>query len=73
MDPRFASRLIAARGDLADKALIGKVAADRFVVPEVMTVTAPVLDLFSKPDATSLASQLLMGADFKVLETNSPT
>lgn len=73
MKARFASRLIAARGDIADQALKGKVEAAKFVEPETMAVRVPVLDLFSKPDATALASQLIMGAPYAVLEQNTET
>lgn len=73
MEARFASRLIAARGDIADRALVGTVTAERFVDPDLMAVSVPVVDLFSKPDSTALASQLLMGAPFAVLEQNIET
>ena len=73
VDQRFASRLIAARGDIADQALMGKVEADWFVEPEIQAVTVPVLDLFAKPDDTEIASQLLLGEAFGVLERDART
>lgn len=67
-DPRFASRLIAARADLADERFQGQVEAARFVAPVLQSVVVPVLDQFSSPHAKGLASQLLLGEQFAVLE-----
>lgn len=57
-----------ARADLADVALEGQVDAARFAAPSRRCVTAPVLDLKATPDDDALASQLIHGEPFDVLD-----
>lgn len=65
-------RLFAARPDLADARLEGRVTSERFVVGEPAVVTAPVADLRSAPDhGAGLDSQCLRGEAVLVFEQTS--
>jgi cell wall-associated NlpC family hydrolase len=64
----FAGRLIPARPDLAAAHLQGRVAAERFVPGAPRWVAANLLDLFARPGAKGLATQLLHGERFTVYE-----
>lgn len=61
-------RVTPARGDLAAKGWEDRVAADRFVAPRPAQVVAPVLDLRLKPENAGLATQLIFGEGFEVLD-----
>ena len=65
LDPR----LSAARADLADAALIGRVQASRFVEPIAHSCTAPYLAMFFEPDGEQ-CSELLKGEHFMVLDVS---
>lgn len=58
------------RSDIAAEKLKSLVQAERFVEPSTFLVTTPVVDLFAKPQSTSLASQLLYGELFDVYEVS---
>jgi len=62
-------RLTAARQDLADERLRGKVEAERFVSGRQAWVDAPVLDIRRRPDAAAgLDTQFLKGAPLDLFE-----
>ena len=65
LDPR----LIAARADLADAALMGLVKASRFVEPIAYSCTAPYSAMFFEPDGEQ-CSELLDGEHFMVLDVS---
>ncbi len=64
LDPR---RFVC-RADLAAAALKGQVEAERYASPDAMQVQAPVLDLYSAPNRSVLASQVIKGEQFDVYE-----
>jgi cell wall-associated NlpC family hydrolase len=69
VNPRFASRLVPARPDLAAEHLRGKVPAARYAAGEARRVTLPLLDLTAAPDpAAERATQLVLGETFTVYE-----
>lgn len=69
MNPRFASRLVPARPDLAAEELRGKVEAGRFVAGRAFGVTAALLDMTGTPDPRAgRTTQLLRGERFVVYE-----
>ena len=55
------------RPDLAAIGLEGRVPSAAFAAPVRKSVAVPVLDLFARPGAPDLASQLLLGEGFDVL------
>ena len=65
LDPR----LIAARADLADAALIWLVEASRFVEPIAYSCTSPFSAMFFEPDGEQ-CSELLEGEHFMVLDVS---
>lgn len=60
-------RSLASNGRVADIALTGKVAAERFVMPQAASVAVPLADLRAAP-AGPRDRQLLYGQGFEVLE-----
>ncbi|MCB1491740.1 MAG: C40 family peptidase [Rhodobiaceae bacterium] len=66
LDPRRT----AARPDLADIRLDGRVAAERFVETRPMSAVLPVVEVYRRPDAGApVDTQLLFGEAVRVLET----
>ena len=63
-------RLIAANGRVAHSSLKGQVDAERFVDGNLMQVSTGVTDLLREPGG-ALDTQLLLGADFLVLEIDN--
>ncbi len=62
-------RINAFREDLADEALEGKVAAKKFVKPNLGQVIQPVVSLHKKPQKGSpIDTQILMGEQVKIFE-----
>jgi hypothetical protein len=69
VNPRFASRLVPARPDLAAEHLRGEVTAPRYSAGEPRRVSVPLLDLTAGPDpAAERATQLVCGEAFTVYE-----
>jgi cell wall-associated NlpC family hydrolase len=69
VNPRFASRLVPARADLAAEHLRGEVAAARYAAGEPRRVTVALLDLTATADPTAeRATQLVWGEAFTIYE-----
>lgn len=66
-------RLTPARPDLAAAHLRGQVAAARYVEPERLRVTAPLLDMVAAPGGGALVTQLLHGEAFDLYERDAAT